>query len=281
MIATTVAEAQNFRDQLRAAGETLGLVPTMGALHAGHLSLVHASLSRSDRTAVSIFVNPTQFGPSEDFTRYPRDLEADRKILEAAGVDLIFAPSPEEMYPSRESTFVEVPGLSTRLDGAFRPGHFRGVATIVAKLVNIFQPDRIFFGQKDAAQAAIVKKMLRDLNFHALLEVCPIVRDADGLALSSRNRYLSAEQRRAALALPAALDAVRRKVSEGEYRSSVLISEARQVLAGQPQVQPEYVVIVDHNTLEEIASVRNGALVAIAAHVGSTRLIDNILLLAV
>lgn len=253
----------------------------MGALHEGHMSLVRASIARSMSTAVSIFVNPTQFGPSEDLARYPRTLAADEKLLEAAGVDMIFAPSVEEMYPSRENTFVEVPGLTTRLDGGFRPGHFRGVATVVTKLLNIFQPDRIFFGQKDAAQAALIRKMMGDLNFDASIEVCPIVRDSDGLALSSRNRYLSPSERKAALTLPAALNAVRQRVGAGEYRSAALIAEARRTLALEPLIRPEYVAIVDPNTLDEISTVRNGGLAAIAVYVGATRLIDNLLLLAV
>lgn len=253
----------------------------MGSLHAGHMALVRASLERCTRTAVSIFVNPTQFGPSEDFARYPRSFEADRTLLESAGIDVVFAPSVKEMYPAGKGTFVEVADLTTRLDGQFRPGHFRGVATVVTKLINIFQPDRIFFGQKDAAQVAVVRKLLCDLNFNINLEVCPTVRDTDGLALSSRNRYLSPEERKAALALPAALNAIRQRVAAGEYRSSILIAEARQILARQSSIETEYISIVDRNTLDEVANVRNGALIAIAVHVGLTRLIDNLLLLAV
>ncbi len=185
----------------------------MGALHEGHLSLVRAAQASCDAVAVSIFVNPTQFGPKEDFASYPRDLEQDCRTLEAAGVDLVFAPSVEEMYPSGASTFVEVAGLSDRLDGASRPGHFRGVATVVAKLFNIFSPEHAFFGQKDAAQVAVLRKMVRDLRFAVQLDVCPTVREPDGLALSSRNRNLSEEQRRQALVLSRALMAVQQAVS--------------------------------------------------------------------
>lgn len=281
LTATTLAEARQFRHELGAGRKTLGLVPTMGALHQGHMSLVRASIERCDATAVSIFVNPTQFGPSEDLARYPRTLAADQKLLASAGVDMVFAPSVEQMYPSNSNTFVEVPNLSTRLDGGFRPGHFRGVVTVVAKLLNIFDPDRIFFGQKDAAQVAVVRKMLRDLNFGTRLEVCPIVRDSDGLAMSSRNRYLSAEERQAALTLPAALNAVRLRVGAGEYRSAALIAEARRALAREPLLKPEYVAIVDPDSLEDIATVKGGGLAAIAVHAGTTRLIDNLLLLAV
>src|ERR1700761_5639910 len=196
LVVHTVAGTRTVCGQIRAAGKTLGLVPTMGALHRGHLSLVQAAQASCDAVAVSIFVNPTQFGPKEDFAAYPRTLEEDCRILDAAGVDLVFAPSPEEMYPAGASTFVEVTGLSDRLDGASRPGHFRGVATVVAKLFHIFSPERADFGQKDAAQVAVLRKMVRDLRFAVQMEVCATVREPDGLAMSSRNRNLSVEQRR-------------------------------------------------------------------------------------
>jgi pantoate--beta-alanine ligase len=275
---TTIAEARAARRELRSAGKTLGLVPTMGALHPGHLALVDAAMAACDEVLVSIFVNPTQFGPREDLNRYPHDLDGDCAILDEAGVELVFAPAVEEMYPSGSNTFVEVAGLSDRLDGASRPGHFRGVATVVAKLLQIVQPDRVFFGQKDAVQVAVLKRMMLDLDIDVGFEVCPIVRDADGLAFSSRNRYLSPEERRRALVLPRSLEAVRSLAAAGESQSQVLTAEAMRILAREPQVKLDYFAIVDPNTLDDIAGIGSGALVAIAAFVGTTRLIDNILL---
>jgi pantoate--beta-alanine ligase len=278
LVLHTIAETRTACTRIRQAGKTLGLVPTMGALHEGHLSLVRAAQASCEAVAVSIFVNPTQFGPKEDFGSYPRTLEEDCRTLEAAGVDLVFTPSIEEMYPSGASTFVEVAGLSDRLDGVSRPGHFRGVATVVAKLLNIFTPERAFFGQKDAAQVAVLRKMVRDLRFAVQLDVCPIVREPDGLAMRSRNRNLSDEQRRQALVLSRALTAVRQRVQGGEGDSAKLLHEALHVLAGEPGVQVDYFRIVDPDTLEDITNVDRGALVAVAARVGATRLIDNLLL---
>ena len=278
LVLHTIAETRTACARIRLAGKTLGLVPTMGALHEGHLSLVRAAQASCDAVAVSIFVNPTQFGPKEDFACYPRTLEEDCRTLEAAGVDLAFAPSVPEMYPNGASTFVEVAGLSDRLDGASRPGHFRGVATVVAKLLNIFTPERAFFGQKDAAQVAVLRQMVRDLRFAVQVDVCPIVREADGLAMSSRNRNLSDEQRRQALVLSRALLAVQQKAKSGEHESAKLLAEALGVLAGEPAVQADYCRIVDPDTLEDIPEVGKGALVAVAARVGTTRLIDNLLL---
>jgi len=278
LLLTTIAEARSACDRIRAQGKTLGLVPTMGALHQGHLSLVRAAQASCDAVAVSIFVNPTQFGPKEDFAGYPRNLEQDCQTLEAAGVDLVFAPSAEEMYPAGASTFVEVTGLSARLDGASRPSHFRGVATVVTKLLHIFAPDRAFFGQKDAAQVAILRKMVRDLLFPVQLDVCPTVREPDGLALSSRNTYLTPEQRRQALVLSRALLAVERKARAGELDSGKLLAVALRILEGEPGVVVDYCRIVNPDTLEDLPEVGHGGLVAVAARVGSTRLIDNLLL---
>jgi pantoate--beta-alanine ligase len=278
LVLKTITETRSARARILAENKTLGLVPTMGALHEGHLSLVRAAQAACDVVAVSIFVNPTQFGPREDFASYPRDFERDCSMLEAAGVGLVFAPSIEEMYPAGASTFVEVVGLSDRLDGASRPGHFRGVATVVAKLLNILAPDHAFFGQKDAAQVAVLRKMVRDLQFGVQLEVCPTVREADGLAMSSRNRNLSEEQRRQALVLSRALLAVQQQVQAGEHDSAKLLVEARRVLQEEPAVQLDYCSIVDPASLQDLADVRQGALVAVAARVGSTRLIDNLLL---
>jgi len=274
----TIEEARSVRRELRAAGKTLGLVPTMGALHPGHLSLVHAALAACDAVVVSIFVNPTQFGPNEDLERYPRDLDGDRRMLQKAAVAFVFAPSPAEMYPAGSSSFVEVPALSERLDGASRPGHFRGVATVVAKLLLIVQPERVFFGQKDAAQVAVLKKMVRDLDFDVAFEVCPIVREPDGLAYSSRNRYLSPDERRQALVLSRALDGVRRLAAGGERRSAALAEKAMSTLAEEPAVRLDYFAIVDPETLEAVAEARQGTLAAVAAFVGVTRLIDNVVL---
>jgi pantoate--beta-alanine ligase len=278
LVLKTIADARSACARTRAENKTLGLVPTMGALHQGHLSLVRAAQAACDVVVVSIFVNPTQFGPREDFASYPRDFEQDCRTLEDAGVGLVFAPSVEEMYPAGASTFVEVAGLSDRLDGASRPGHFRGVATVVAKLLNIFSPERAFFGQKDAAQVAVLRKMVRDLRFGVQLEVCPTMREADGLAMSSRNRNLSAEQRRQALVLSRALLAVQRQFQGGEHDSGKLLAEALRVMREEPAVEVDYLRVVDPLTLEDITDVRAGALVAVAARVGATRLIDNLLL---
>jgi pantoate--beta-alanine ligase len=213
-IVSTIAEARGAVRALRTNGRSIGLVPTMGALHAGHVSLVRAAREQCDAVVVSIFVNPTQFGPNEDFAKYPRTWDADCALLESEGVDLILAPIATEMYPAGASTFVEVEGVSDRLDGASRPGHFHGVSTVVAKLFHIVSPDKAFFGQKDAAQVAVLRKMVRDLNFDLELVVCPTVREADGLALSSRNRYLSVEERRQALVLSRALQRVEERVAQ-------------------------------------------------------------------
>jgi pantoate--beta-alanine ligase len=278
LVLHSIAETRIACARIRLGGKTLGLVPTMGALHEGHLSLVRAAQASCGAVAVSIFVNPTQFGPKEDFASYPRTLEEDCRTLETAGVDLVFAPSVQEMYPGGASTFVEVAGLSDRLDGASRPGHFRGVATVVAKLLNIFTPEHAFFGQKDAAQVAVLRKMVRDLRFGVQVEVCPIVREADGLAMSSRNRNLNDEERRRALVLSRALLAVQQKAQNGEHESAKLLAVALGVLAREPGAELDYCRIVDADTLEDIPDVDKGALVAVAARVGTTRLIDNLLL---
>ncbi len=278
LVLNTIADTRSACARIRLAGKTLGLVPTMGALHQGHLSLVRAAQAACDAAAVSIFVNPTQFGPKEDFASYPRNLEEDCRTLEAAGVDLVFTPSVHEMYPSGASTFVEVAGLSERLDGASRPGHFRGVATVVAKLFNIFTPEHAFFGQKDAAQVAVLRKMVRDLQFPVQIGVCPTVREPDGLALSSRNQNLNEGQRRQALVLSRALRTVQQEVERGEHDSTKLLARALHTFGAEPAVQVDYCRIVDPETLEDIPDVHQGALVAVAARVGTTRLIDNLLL---
>jgi pantoate--beta-alanine ligase len=275
-----LSTVREMREACRAAREegSLGLVPTMGALHAGHISLVRAARAQCDVVAASIFVNPTQFGPNEDFAKYPRTFEQDCALLEAEGVALVFAPRPEEMYPPGATTFVEVEGVGDRLDGASRPGHFRGVATVVAKLFHIVAPDKAFFGQKDAAQVAVLRRMVRDLNFDLELVVCPIVREPDGLALSSRNRYLSAQERAQALVLSRALNVISATYHAGQNDVSALLAAGRSVMAIEPEVRIDYLEIVDPDTLLPLTEAIPGALAAVAAYVGSTRLIDNTIL---
>lgn len=277
-IVRTVAELRRWSREERKRGKTIGLVPTMGALHAGHASLIRAARSECGAVAVSIFVNPTQFGPNEDFERYPRSFEADCALAEANGASAIFAPSVEELYPAGAKTFVEVKGLSERLDGGSRPGHFRGVATVVAKLLIAAEPDRAFFGQKDAAQVAVLRRMVKDLRLAAEIVVCPIVREGDGLAISSRNVYLSAEERREALVLSRVIWLVESMAAGGERRADVLIESARRAFASVPDVRVDYVELVDWATLEPVETAVPGNLFAVAAWVGSTRLIDNTIL---
>jgi pantoate--beta-alanine ligase len=250
----------------------------MGALHEGHLSLVQAARASSQVVAASIFVNPTQFGPNEDLAKYPRSFERDRQLLEREGVDLLFAPAVEEMYPSGAVTWVTVEGLSGKLDGQSRPGHFRGVTTVVAKLFHVVDPDAAFFGQKDAAQVAIIRRMVRDLNLPVEIVVCPIVRETDGLAMSSRNAYLDPEQRKQALVLYRSLMRVQARVDAGERDAARLVAAGREEMAGVSSVRLDYFEIVDPETLDPVADISAGALVAVAAFVGNTRLIDNILL---
>jgi len=279
-ILTTVQDMrQACRLARQAPGDsaTLGLVPTMGAIHKGHLSLVEAARKDCQVVAASIFVNPLQFGPKEDFASYPRTFDDDCRKLAAAGVDLLFAPSVQEMYPTGATTFVEVDGLSERLDGASRPGHFRGVATVVNKLFNIVAPDRAYFGQKDAAQVGVLQAMVRDLNLPIRIAVCPIVREPDGLAMSSRNIYLSSEQRTTALALSRSLRLVQAEAGHGETSSDALRAAAVDVLENEPGLKIDYVEVVSPDTLEPIASIEPHALVAVAAWVGETRLIDNLI----
>jgi pantoate--beta-alanine ligase len=247
----------------------------MGALHAGHISLVRTAKAGCDVVAASIFVNPTQFGPNEDFSKYPRTWDSDCAMLETECVDVIFAPAPEEIYRAGAATFVEVAGLSERLDGASRPGHFRGVATVVAKLFIAAEPDRAYFGQKDAAQVAVLRRMVADLDLPVDLVVSPIVREPDGLAMSSRNRYLSAEERRQALVLSRALGDVEGAIASGERRADALIAAARAGFATEPTVKVDYITVVDWATLESVEFAAPGTLFAVAAWVGSTRLIDN------
>src|SRR5271170_902185 len=274
----TIKEMRAACRAARRGGQRLGFVPTMGAVHEGHLSLIRAARAACDIVAASIFVNPTQFGPNEDLARYPRDFERDRDLLAKEGVELLFAPSVEEMYPAGAVTWVTVEGLSGRLDGRSRPGHFRGVTTVVAKLFHIIEPDAAFFGQKDAAQVAIIRRMVRDLNFPVEIAVCPIVREPDGLAMSSRNAYLGPEQRKQALVLQRSLTLVEQMIGAGEYDALRLVAAAKEVFAGETAVRLDYFEIVDADSLDPVSDVAKGALVAVAAFVGTTRLIDNIVL---
>ena len=263
---------------LRNTEHTLALVPTMGALHAGHLSLVSAALPQNDAVAVSIFVNPTQFGPTEDFAAYPRTFDEDCAKLESAGVHLLFAPTAAAMYPPCNTSLVDPGPIATRLDGASRPGHFRGVATIVTRLFNIIAPDRAYFGQKDAAQVAVLRQIVRDLNLPVSLVVCPIVREQDGLALSSRNRNLSPCERKRALILSRALRVAESLAHAGETSAETLRAAMLAVFTADPEATLDYAAIVDPSTLLPLADTAHGALLAVAAHIGATRLIDNLLL---
>jgi pantoate--beta-alanine ligase len=263
------------REERNDGGNTIGLVPTMGALHAGHALLIRAACASVGYVAVSIFVNPTQFGPNEDYARYPRMFEADCALAKAEGADVVFAPPVEELYPNGAATFVEVEGLSQRLDGASRPGHFRGVATVVAKLLIASEPDRAFFGQKDAAQVAVLRRMVADLRLATEIVVCPIVREPDGLALSSRNIYLSAAERVQALVLSRSIRQVEALVAGGERRAQALVAAARQTFAAEADVRVDYLELVNWATLEPVEIAAPGSLFAVAAWVGATRLIDN------
>ena len=271
----TIAEARAVR---RALPGTWGFVPTMGYLHEGHLSLVRRARAENDRVAVSIFVNPTQFGPHEDYARYPRDLERDLRLLEPLGVDLVFVPSVEEMYPPGFQTWVIVEEVSRPLEGASRPGHFRGVTTVVAKLFNILQPDRAYFGQKDAQQTVVIRRMVQDLNIPVEIVICPTVREPDGLAMSSRNTYLNPEERRAATVLFRALQAAKARYEAGERDAEGLREAMRGVIRAEPLARIDYVSVADPETLQELERVEGPALLSLAVYIGTTRLIDNIML---
>ena len=279
-ILRSVDELRRWSRVSRTAPESrVGLVPTMGALHAGHGSLIRAARAACSHVAVSLFVNPTQFGPNEDYARYPRSFDADCALAEREGADVLFAPAVEELYPNGPaSTFVEVPELGDRLDGASRPGHFRGVATVVAKLLIAAEPDRAFFGQKDAAQVAVLRRMVADLRLGVEIVVCPIVRDPDGLAISSRNVYLSVAERGQALTLSRAIGEVAMLVARGERRAGILMAAAREIFAAEPMIRIDYIAAVDWSTLLPVETAEPGTLFAVAAYVGKTRLIDNTIL---
>jgi pantoate--beta-alanine ligase len=277
-ICETIEDMRSACRAARGSDKRLGFVPTMGALHEGHLSLVRAAKASCDLVAASIFVNPTQFGPNEDLAKYPRDFERDRGLLQNEGVELLFAPSVEEMYPAGAVTWVTVEELSGRLDGRSRPGHFRGVTTVVAKLFHVVEPDAAFFGQKDAAQLAIIRRMVRDLKFSVEIVACPIVREPDGLAMSSRNAYLDPLQRKQALVLYRSLTRVKNLWDAGERDAAKLVAVGRAEVAQEKSVRLDYFEIVDAQSLEPVENAAKGALVAVAAYVGATRLIDNLVL---
>ena len=275
-VVKSVAAMKALAREWARAGKRIGFVPTMGYLHEGHLSLVRESKRRADVTVVSIFVNPTQFGPNEDYKKYPRDLAKDAAYLEGGGVDCLFHPEAAEIYPSGYRTYVEVQGLQDRLCGRSRPGHFRGVATVVLKLFEIVRPDLAFFGAKDAQQVLIIGRMAADLDLDVEVVTCPLVREADGLALSSRNAYLSPDERRAALALSTGLRWAEKAVAAGERDAARLVAGVRAILEAEPLARVDYVEAVDTETLEPVAEVRGEVLLALAVFLGSTRLIDNV-----
>jgi pantoate--beta-alanine ligase len=275
---TTVEETRQAIAAARSRGLTIALVPTMGALHAGHASLVRAARAERVFVVVSIFVNPTQFGPQEDLSRYPRPFEDDRKVCEAEGVDLIFHPTPEVMYAPSFQTYVEVTQLQTVLCGASRPGHFRGVATVVLKLFNIVQPNTAYFGQKDAQQARLLMQMVSDLDVPVEVKLCPIVREPDGLAMSSRNVYLDPAQRQNATVLYRTLQSLRQRIKAGSREAGPLIDEARRIIEPTPGARIDYISIVDFDRLQPIDPLRGKVLIALAVFFGTTRLIDNILI---
>lgn len=274
----TVSSLSDLRTARLSLKGTVGLVPTMGYLHEGHLSLIKRAKEECEQVIVTIFVNPTQFGPNEDLSTYPRDLERDLSLIQPLGVDLVWNPSTEAMYPSGYQTWVEVETLTRPLEGALRMGHFRGVTTVVTKLFNATQPDKAYFGQKDAQQAAVIRQMTRDLNFPIEIVVCPIVREADGLAMSSRNKYLSAEERKAAAVLFRALNAAKEAYEAGEREGEPIRRKMKEVLAGEPLAQMQYVSCADYDTLAELDVIEGKSLLSMAVFLGKTRLIDNIVL---
>jgi pantoate--beta-alanine ligase len=275
ILASSLEELRHARALLE---NPLGLVPTMGYLHQGHLSLVERARAECASVGVSIFVNPTQFGPNEDLNSYPRDLDKDLKLLDAAGVDLVWMPTPNIVYPPGFQTWIEVEGLTAPLEGAMRPGHFRGVTTVVAKLFNAFQPQRAYFGQKDAQQAAVIRRMTRDLDFPIDLVICPTVREPDGLAMSSRNAYLKPDERQAATVLFRALSAANAAYNSGERDAASLRALMTNIIQAEPLAKLQYVSCADYDTLEELQTVNAKALLSMAVYISKTRLIDNFVL---
>lgn len=277
-VITSPAEIQNYCGSVRTEGRIIGLVPTMGFLHEGHLSLMRCARSENDIVVTSIFVNPTQFGPTEDYETYPRDLERDSRMTEEVGVDVIFAPSVKDMYPNGYATFVNVERITEKMCGASRPGHFRGVATIVAKLFNLIQPHRAYFGQKDAQQTVVIRRMVADLNFNIQIVVMPTVREEDGIAMSSRNKYLNLEERNAALVLSKALFMTENLVKSGQRDVAEIAHKIKEMIRGEPLAKIDYISIVDADTLDDLDVVRGNTLIALAVFIGKTRLIDNLII---
>jgi len=272
------AEIQSYCKSARDAGKAIGLVPTMGFLHEGHLSLMRRARSENDLLVVSIFVNPTQFGPNEDYKAYPRDFRRDSELASEVGVDVIFAPTPEDMYPGGYATFVNVERITDKMCGASRPEHFQGVTTIVAKLFNLVQPHKAYFGQKDAQQTIVIKRMAADLNFDIEIVVLPTIREEDGLAMSSRNRYLNAEERQAALVLSKSLGTAESLVKSGERDAAEISRKMRALIEAEPLATIDYISIVQADTLDDLNIVAGNALIALAVFIGKTRLIDNLVL---
>ena len=277
-VSQTISSVRENVWEARKQGKTIGLVPTMGALHAGHISLVQEAKQKCDYVVVSIFVNPTQFGPSEDFEKYPRPIEDDLQKCENAGVDLVFNPSAKEMYPEKVITWVNVEKITDHLCGLSRPGHFRGVTTVCAKLFNIVTPDFAFFGQKDVQQAVVIRRMVADLNMPLEIVVCPIIREKNGLAMSSRNKYLSERDREDASYIYKSLQKCKEMVNSGCRNTETIINEMRSILEQKESIKIEYISIVDEKTLENIDCVRGKSIAAVSVRIGSTRLIDNFLL---
>ncbi len=277
-VITSIDEMRQEVKERKARGESVGLVPTMGFFHAGHISLMRAAREENDYVVVSLFVNPTQFGPHDDLEDYPRDLERDVEMAEGAGVDCIFHPAAEEVYPEHYLTYIEVERVSSMLCGASRPGHFRGVATVVAKLFNIIPAERAYFGLKDAQQVWVIRKMVEDLDFDVEIVACPTVRESDGLAMSSRNMYLEAEEREAAAVLYRSLRLAEEMVGDGERDAAKIVAGMRQLIASEPLVRPQYIEAVSWSSLQPAARLEGEVLLALAARVGKARLIDNVLL---
>ena len=276
-VAKTIELIRSLVKTARSGGKIIGLVPTMGALHIGHISLIEAAVKECDFVVVSIFVNPTQFGPGEDFEKYPRPLEADLEICRKAGVDVVFAPTPEQMYPAENLTWVNVEKLTEPLCGQFRPGHFRGVTTVCTKLFNIVAPDIAYFGQKDAQQAFVIKRMVADLNMPLEIVICPTVREPNGLAVSSRNKYLTEQQKKDAANIYKSLQKCRRMIDAGVKETTEIITGMRKILQQVPSIEIEYISIVDAETLRNIDRIASKVLAAVTVKIGPARLIDNIL----
>ncbi len=274
-IVRDIAEMQQLAETYRQEGKRIGFVPTMGYLHEGHLSLMRQVRPRCDVLVVSIFVNPTQFGPNEDFERYPRDFERDERLCRQEGVDVVFYPTAEAMYPQPYRTYVNVEQLTETMCGASRPGHFRGVTTVVTKLFHIVKPHLVVFGQKDYQQSLVIRQMVRDLNFDITIVVAPIVREADGLAMSSRNNYLTPEERQQALVLYRSLRKAEELIEQGEQDAARILEAMQQIIAGAPDARIDYIVIVDGDTLEPVTRVKDNTVIALAVYIGNTRLIDN------